>query len=43
MDDQSSQAPPAGAHMPKFLRRFIGLALLFATVGVASCQAFIAA
>jgi len=29
--------------MPKFQRRLIGLALLFATIGVASCQAFIAA
>lgn len=43
MNNQPSQAPPAGGHMPKFLRRFIGVALLFATVGVASCQAFIAA
>jgi hypothetical protein len=27
--------------MPPFLRKFIGLALLFATIGVASCQTFL--
>lgn len=28
--------------MPDFLRKFIGLLLIFATVGVASCQALVA-
>lgn len=28
--------------MPAFLRKFIGLLLIFATVGVASCQALLA-
>jgi len=27
--------------MPDFLRKFIGLLLIFATVGVASCQALL--
>lgn len=27
--------------MPNFLRKFIGLLLIFATVGVASCQALL--
>ena len=28
--------------MPDFLRKFIGLSLIIATVGVASCQALVA-
>jgi len=28
--------------MPDFLRKFIGLLLIFAAVGVASCQALVA-
>lgn len=28
--------------MPVFLRKFIGLLLIFATVGLASCQALLA-
>ncbi|HOW75964.1 MAG TPA: hypothetical protein P5102_07580 [Candidatus Competibacteraceae bacterium] len=30
------------AAMPDFLRKFIGLMLIFAAVGVASCQALVA-